>query len=522
MVDATHEVTGGRVMKVIAFGKGETDADGLVKREFPSKQILSDPFQGVSGYGRQLTIPPYSMEQLISLAEAHPIHSSCLEQKVTDIVAGGPMFVPKDEEEGSDLEERDDLIKWWEALTEDYTSLEVLNAMWLDYETLGWGILEVVRDVQGVVQRIYHLPAHTVRAHKSGRLFCQMRFGKQMWFKLWNEPNHFFALNGRPAPDDTEHERLANELLIFRKPSRRSEWYGIPMYVSAIGHLTLAVAARDYNVLFFENAREPRYVFVLSGLAADMDDTIDSLERELKLAHKEPHRNLLLPIEGNASVQIERLTMQQNDMHFTKLMDHTDESILTAHRMPPDRLGIARRGFLGGSVANVTNRIYKDGVVARGQDILEDRLYRFIALEYARAHGKSPKEGEQILDTLTWRVDFEAVDISDEVADSSVVVNLVKHEMLTLNEARQKLGYAPREEFEDMTLGEWVKETGGGAPAAPGAPTPPAGAGEEPEPADKSIYSFREEVLARLDDLEDLEGYAEELITSGERVNGDR
>lgn len=780
---------GAVIHKVIGFGGPNASLDpyGLAPKEFPSKQLLEDPFANVIGYGTTVRQPPYSMEQMVILAEAHPIHAACIEQKVADIVASGPVFVPREEgqDSGANADEKKEMEEWWEALSEDLTSLEIVNAIWSDYETVGWGCMEIARDKVGEVRRIYHVPAHTVRAHVSGRLFVQIRQGRTVVFKAYGEEGDWYSTSVRRAPKGTDPDRLANELLVFRKPSRRSTWYGIPVYISAIGNITLAIAARDFNVLFFSNNREPRNLIILTGMAEDVDEVASSLTQQLAEQHKEPFHNMILPIEGDAKVQVERMMLQQNDMHFclgddteiltadgwvtrpqltanqtefatfdihtgaieyqrasaitdrhfeemlhfesscvdlvvssehsmvyrnnsrngeaasswrkapasefvagrkhcefpaaglldgedvgisedeaelagwiiseghflsncaaiqisqnegeradrirlllkrldvphresmrvthpgkehvtfylnassasrrfrallgsekriptvmqrapievrqalygalmdgdgtrlgshtqmyttsdevladqvqqlaiglgyrthkgvkrnetggafyinaidrpyaswsrdsgktistngrkratvtqipygrnawcptvpngtivvrrsgkavvvgnSKLMDATDEAILTAHRIPPDRLGIARRGFLGGSVANVTNRIYKDGVVARGQDILEDRLGRFITNEFA-LHKKVKPE------TIKWKIDLEQLDVSDESIDISNTVALVKNELITLNEGRGRIGLPRKDEFEDFTLGEFMQSKG--------------------------------------------------------------
>jgi PBSX family phage portal protein len=512
--------SGARIARVVSFGgiskaasSTARDSDGLVMREFPSRQLTEDPFLNVSGYGNALRIPPYSFEQLVTLAEAHPIHAACIEQKVSDIIAGGPIFVPKRAHEDADPAQKQELEEWWESLTSDMTSLEVLQAMQTDYETLAWGMIEVARDTRGVVRQIYPVPAHTVRAHRSGRLFAQIRQGRQVWFKLWNESGNFYAKNGRPAPDGTPAQELANELLIFRKPSRRSTWYGIPTYISAVGHISLAIAARDYNVLWFSNAREPRLVIIVSGLAKDVDRTIDELEEQLREQHKDPHRNLLLPIEGDARVQIERITVQQNDLHFARMLSMMDEAVLTAHRVPPDRLGIARQGFLGGSIANVTNRIYKDGVVARGQDIIEDRLNRFVEVEFARykAGGGIVGEPPPTPSQLAYKMDFEALDISDESVDASIVHQLVMLDLMTINEGRARLHMSYDDRFADLTLSEWLKANDLALPSSatrqsvvPDDGTAPPGPLPVPGAMTKALRDRIEQSLSRLDDVTEM------------------
>lgn len=451
--------TGGRVFKARLIGG--TDFDIAIN--YPSKQLIEDPFSSLSGYGDVITTPIYSLEQLVLLAEAHPVHGAALEQKTFDVVGGGPELLPLDD--SSDDKQKDEISAWLESLSEYYTFEELLQAVQMDFETIGWGFLEIVRDVEGKVRRVHHIPGHTVRAHRDNMRYVQIRQGKQAWFKRWGlgeewEQTPILLSTGRKAPEGTKEEKLANEVMPFVKMSRRSTWYGIPNYVSAMGHITLAIAARDYNVKFFANSREPRYLYIMSGLDEDdVDSMMDELEVSLRTQHGEPHRSLAIPLTGSAKLTIERITAVQNDMHFVKLLEATERDILIAHRVPPDRIGAVMRGFLGGNVAASINKVYKEAVITPAQMILRNRLNRFVRKEFAR-HANIKE------DQVQWEIGLESVDLSDETVDISNAVVLVKANMVTLNEARQRIGEAPRGEEFDVTLAEWMAEHGGTGGAA--------------------------------------------------------
>lgn len=464
----------------------------MVKSQIaPSKQI-EDIFAKVSAYGQTLMTPPINLEQLVQLSEAHPMHGACLEQKIMDIVASGFDVSPKSEEE--EVEQKNKILDWWEGMFEEYTSLEVLQAMWGDYETLGWGALELARDVNGIIRHIYHIPGHTLRAHRNKELFVQRRQAKMTWFKRWGIEQTYYASSGRKALKDIDISKQANEILVFKKPCRRSTWYGIPVYISGIGHIALAVAARDFNVKFFENYREPRHLIVITGLDEDIEKTADDIELIWKTQLRDnPHRNVLLPISGDANVVIEKMGLPINDIQFSRLMEQTDSEILVAHRMPPDRLGIAKRGFLGGSVAKVVNEIYKDGVVNRGQRVLESRLQRFVEVEFKKEFGKE----------VQFKVDFKDLDVTDETMDVDIAINLAKFNLLTLNEARARIGKERHKVFEDMTLAEYLQNLGVGFSPAMMAST----TGTFLTPTQKEV---NEQVLKRLENIDIL---IEQLIS---------
>lgn len=483
---------GGRLLKAIAFS-----ADGEAS-SLGSTQLPEDAFTKLAGYGgTQLQVPPYPMEQLVFLAELQPVHAAALEQKVLDIVGSGPQFVGLESGKDGPVDQRAALERWWSDLTEEYTPLELLQAVWSDYETTGWGLIEVVRDIKGAVRRLYHVPAHTVRAHQDTQRFAQVRGARIVWFRRWGLPDaeQFSRSTGRPVPQQTDATKLASDLLVFRKPSRRSTWYGIPTYISAVGHITLAVAARDYNVLFFENAREPRHLIIITGLEEDVEGLLGDLVEQFKTQMRDPHRNLLLPIVGDAKVQIEKMALPQNDLQFAALLDRMDGAILVAHRVPPDRVAIPNRGALGGTAAAITNAIYKEGVVSKGQRLLEHRLNRFLRVEWERMAGQA----------IGWQASFAELDIVDESADVDIVTNLVRTNLLTLNEGRVRIGFAELPAFGQKTYQEWIAEHaaqkgGDGGPALLPAPKHPAAPEGPVGPAQVTKAAPLADRLGRLED----------------------
>jgi PBSX family phage portal protein len=497
-------VEGGRVWKARYIGpEGTQDTPDAA-----SRQLVDDPFVNITGYGDTVSRPPYALEQLVFLAESQPLHGSSLEQKAIDVIGDGPLLLPKKEGDDAAVGDKDAYEQWMDDLTEQQTLVELLQATWLDYETTGFGFIEVARDIEGIVRHIYHVPSHTMRAHRDGKRYIQIRQGRMAWFKRWGvtyedadgqtipiEKVPLLTANGRRAVDGTSFDKLANEVLVFVKSSRRSTWYGIPNYISAIGDIAMSLAARDYNIKFFNNAREPRYIMVITGLANNVDEMIDNLTSELTTQHNEPHRNLVLPLSGGAEVKIERLTAVANDQHFTKMMEACARNILIAHRMPPDRLGSVLRGMLGGNVAENINRIYKDAVVSPAQVVLEDRWGRFSAIEYARTNGRAEDAALAAKD-IPWKIGFERLDVEDEAGTVDTVVAEVKANLITLNEGRAELGLSTDDPRFDVTLAELLSKYGGAAAVQASLMGPTAKARPQGD--------VQAAVLARMDQMDDV------------------
>lgn len=458
-------------VKIVHVAKAAQPVDD----EFKSKQIGKDPFDKAA-YEKGLQQPPYPLEQLVWIGEMHPAHSACIEQRAIDVVGGGWEWEPKNPEDQTpnivhtprsdptttepakpnptrtrEREERDLVNQQWprtvvrkihadatneerDALDEKFRELaggismhELLTQVWKDYGTMAMGYLEVVRDTQGQVQRLYHVPAHTVRVHKDGHRYCQQRGSRKVWFVEWGSEVKIRASDGEQMADDATGEEVASELLVFRKNTSRSDFYGIPSYVSAIGWIMLALAARDYNIQFFRNLREPRWAIILSNLEGD-DDMAKEIEEAFAVDLKEPHRNLIAQFEGEARAVFQKLSEDQNDASFVKLLELCDDHVFIAHRMPRDRVGMVKTGPLGGSVAEQANRTYREGVIVPDQEIVNHRLQEFV---------------EKELGAEKWLIKMIELDAKAERSDLDGAMKGYRAGIYTLNEARARAGRPP-------------------------------------------------------------------------------
>jgi hypothetical protein len=158
--------------------------------------------------------------------------------------------------------------------------------------------------------------------HSDGKRYVQVRGGRKVWFKKWGTSVDYLVETGEIAPPGTAGIKTANEIIVFREPSIRSSYYGIPGWYSAVAWIMLALAARDYNIMFFQNNREPRWLIILENL--DVDDDVDELLRRAfrqDLANS-PHKSMIVPLVGKeGKIHIHRMSDIQTDMGFEKLLD---------------------------------------------------------------------------------------------------------------------------------------------------------------------------------------------------------
>lgn len=424
--------TRGRVQKVLFL-----DDAGAPVAEGGSTQLPVDPFRSYAGQGLQE--PPFSLEQLVYLAEQHPVHGAAIEQKAADVMGSGWLW--KETKEDASEAEKEKLEEWLTALAderEDETVHEILLSAWEDLETVGHGCIEVARDPKGEVRHLYALPAHTTRFARDGLRLAQMRQGKRVWFKRW-VPNDKATVHRVTGVIDengkTDPKFRANEVLVIRRPARRSSWYGIPTYVAALGWIHLSLAARDDNILFFQNRREPRWAIILTNLDDDPDMEAD-LQQAFSVDLKQPHRNLVIPISGPGKVDFKQLSDTKGDMSFERLQSRADAAILAAHRTPGERLGLIASGPLGGNAVVGASRVYKEAVIQTSQAILAARVQRFVKAE---AGIEKPK----------WLWTPRELDLTEETTDIQNASSAFGAGILRLNEAREMIGKPPLEEDDE-------------------------------------------------------------------------
>lgn len=409
--------------------------------EWSSTQLPENPWYGITT--ASLIEPPLPMPQLVFLAETLPIHQAALDQKVADTTGNGWEWHATDEDE-ADETVKDEMEDWFQSLSPDEIDMrEAITSLWSDEETVGWGLWECARDPNGILQRVYNVPAHTVKAHRNGFALCQIRDSRKVWFRRWGAVD----VAGKRVDVDSKTGSVknvnipANDLFVVKRPSRRSTWYGIPGYISAIGWITLALAARDDNLWYFTNRREPRWAIILHNLGEDVNLEED-LRRALTVDLKQPHRTLIIPVnKEDAKIEFQQLTGKAgaNEMSFVTLGERADKQVMIAHRVPAERLANSQVGALGGNVAYEANRVYKEGVINPAQEVLNARLNRFIQIEWALAQGQEFKPGEKPM----WSLRMKDLDVRSEREDLDQAVIGFHADITTLREARHLAGYGP-------------------------------------------------------------------------------
>ena len=331
---------------------------GISKQE--SQQIKEeDRWFGVHG----LRPVPFDPLRLLLLMENNVYFDACVRQVATDVTGQGWNVVLKEDatENKDELKRANDFL---DDPNKSFDTLEqILNKSVVDWGSIGWFGLEVARGDENHVNGLWHVPAQTIRVHKSDTKYAQFKNEKFVWFKK-------FGLTGnlsRAGNDVKGKGNLANEMIFYKRYYPASEWYGSPPVLPSIGSIFGMIGIRDYNLAFFENYGIPAGLVTLEGKWAkgSVKQISDFIDVEIK-GSSQAHKTLVFELpSGGGSIKWEPLTVSTNKKEgsFEILLGIYRDEVLISYRMHPYRIAIIETGELGGNIAQESTKIYIDSVV---------------------------------------------------------------------------------------------------------------------------------------------------------------
>jgi PBSX family phage portal protein len=406
------------------------DQYAFKSKEGESNAITPDQFSGTYGqYG--LLEPLYNATMLARLPEVNTFHMRCINTKARDIAGLGWDLTPTKEKPAESQKEV--LEEFFSGM---YPTLSmILDNVTRDLETIGYGVMEIVRESakpDGKPVLLAHIPAHYVRVHKSGNKYMQQRLTKKVWFKKASYAMDVDFETGMETELGTlPAERRATEIIWFANYCPRADFYGAPDIIPALGALVGDIARRDYNASFFTNFGVPAYACFITGnfdpgeIGSDgktaLETTIGEHFDEL---NKNPHSTLILSLptsgDGDVKIDIKPLSVDAKEASFRLYRKDNRDEIMAAHGVPSYRIGITEGGSLGGGTALESTEIYKRSVIEPRQEIIEAVINKYIVLD-----------GFGITDYI-----FELADIdtTDEAHDLEMVLKLFGVGAITPNQ----------------------------------------------------------------------------------------
>lgn len=419
---------------------------GIFPYELLQKAELNSGSQQLEATQKWMTLndlvpPPFDPMSLLNLYELNPVFWRCVNQLAIDVAGLGWSLRLRDDKK-DDKTELARLNEFLDHKNDDDDRLRgIFKKLLIDWGTIGWFGLEVVRNNKQDIAELYHVPAYTLKVHKSKKMYCQIRNNKKAWFKKFGEDQNISSKTGKEISGRTRD--AANELIYYKNYYPKSDFYGIPNVLAAVGDIVGLIGLRDYNLAFFENYGIPAAMIVLEGEwdTGSAKKVSDELTKQFR-GGANAHRTLVMEQPDKCKVIYTRLDTEVKESSF-KLYEKTrQENILIAYSMPPERIGIRIVGKLGGNVAEEATKIYVQSVVEPLQLDLEEII------------------NEQLLQSEIYRFKFNDIDTRDIIALSDRLGKEIGVAIKTPNEARNELGLKPYIEGDKFFIQSSLIEAG--------------------------------------------------------------
>ena len=236
---------------------------------------------------------------------------------------------------------------------------------------------------------------------------------------------NFSAAKGKEGRHNLQYR--ANELIYYKNFYPKSDYYGVPNFISAVGDIMGLISVRDYNLNFFQNYGVPSAIIILKGPweTGSEKKVTRFLEDEIK-GTENAHRTLTVTQPDGCTFDYTPLESEIKEGSFRLYQKNLQENVLIAYSMPPERVGVHFTGALGGNVAEEATKIYVQSVIEPLQEDLEDIINEKILV--------------QGLNCLNYKLKFNDIDTRDLDLLVGRLVAQIKVGIMTPNQACNILG----------------------------------------------------------------------------------
>lgn len=340
---------------------------------------------------------PFELSLFAHAVTVNTFHARAIRAKVKDIAERG--WSVRARNAGMQRQLTDML----EAAFGDRSLAEGLGCVWADYETLGNGYLEILRDGHQLPRGFRHVPAIEMWPTLDGMGFVQQVDGAASKFR-------------RYGMDSPWTDR--NQVAALVRYSPWSVRYGVPNILPAWKAVMMHDLIHSHNLRYFTHAAVPDWAVLVEGEAGE--ETIRVVREYFQTHLKGAKKSVLMVETTNAKITFQRLSDAQKDGSFSKLVTQCRDEVLVAHGVPPQKVGISEAGKLGGNLSNEQERSYRTSIVKPGHDKLSSLITRLL-----REHDP---DAEFVLDPY---------DIDERAMQADIDERYIRAQVVTAEEIRR-------------------------------------------------------------------------------------
>lgn len=337
-----------------------------------SQQLeLVDEFSSMYGTGDIILPPPYSPHKLFQVIERSNALRPCIDAYVTNVVKPGWEVAPMRREGKMNEGEKAELLTVVENANSQESLAAVMDKVIRDRESVGYGFIELIRDIGGEVTLIRHAQAiktrlaplvkqevlveytilrgrreKQIKEFVRFRRFCQRVQGITVWFKEFGDPRKMNRNTGYIEGIDPGYTdgNEATEIFHFKMPS--NEPYGVPRWINQLPSVVGSREAEECNMRYFEDNTVPPMMLTVAGgrLTSQSYQELTRMLTHADVGKNRQNKIMLLEAVGvsdnmdtNATpptLKVEKLTdARQNDSLFEKYDSANMAKVRSAWRL---------------------------------------------------------------------------------------------------------------------------------------------------------------------------------------------
>ena len=319
--------------------------------------------------------PPFNPTYLLNLVQSNNILNQCVSAMETNIDGTGFEFEKADPDVEKDEDEEATAKSFFGEPCPSESFTTIRRRLRQQMESIGYGYLEVLRNLGGDVVGLRNVETHNVRMVKlDGPILVKKkvsRDGNDVELNMWVRERRFaqrVALktlvyyrefgatreinrnNGAWAADGETIaiENRGTELLMFGVTPDVTTPYFLPRWINELPSVIGGRKAEEQNLEFLDSGGIPSaLIFVQGGVLAK--DAADQLRMYLSGQNKNKNRAVVVEAQsssgsldaaGNVQVKVERFGASQAlDSMYGKYDDSTGAHIRMGFRLPPLFLG---------------------------------------------------------------------------------------------------------------------------------------------------------------------------------------
>tara|TARA_B100000809_G_scaffold210863_1_gene214323 strand:+ start:2567 stop:4150 length:1584 start_codon:yes stop_codon:yes gene_type:complete len=382
--------------KLTPMSKALTDSTTSTTVDTSSK----NPFNNLKNFAKteakDVVSPPFDPNLLAKFIDVDETHSSSSRVKITDAMGRGFRVGLKDRsevtEEATSIVETELVNDFIRNCNSHDGFIGTFTQAGIDFESVGWGAIEVVRSMDMRVKKIQHVSAPRILVQdgwfgfteelETGKKLHYQNFGDKVVSKtrvdIFGDPEPFdLSKDGSWANAEwnlrdwesfnqtNDLSRSANEILYIPKYHPKSVYYGVPDYIPAVGAMIGNINIRDYFLQFFDHNAVPQYAVIVKG--ADLSQEVKNLiqgyfSRDVKGS---AHKTLVIPIPavGEIDVVFEKLDANASGDEYNNIRRANQDAIMVAHGVSAAIIGLTDTASLGSGKGTAQMENYRERIV---------------------------------------------------------------------------------------------------------------------------------------------------------------